>query len=490
MARSRSRISFLHIYSIICRIFLCLLSKTHATDKDLRIGIQASQSGSPGAVRYTPWTQDNGGWSDWAYDGDEADYYTVGLLSRGNASYIQDIDIRIRIQGWDFTPDEEGPIQNTPWLSEGGGWSNATCPIHPCPYLAALQVYLDVRSFPGLFIDNIQVGLQMGYGWGAPKYSNILYLNSDINSTWTPWTGDNNNHNPHAGRISLTGLTRIETINPTTNPSTGPTTTGPTFKITATNPTQLFVSDEIKINININNTVFIIIIVLSVTDLFIIIFCIYYIATKLRYRAQEPYNTSWLVAMKQFGVMEYVGIILELIDIVTDWILATNLIIYPKYDSSFKVLGWVSLIFAVCGVAVFICKYFLLKKILGVQIKKYKAQLKQPNDDEKRKQIMKEIRIRKTDIDVMSLLNGSIEDIPQTLIATIILSNFGVDYRSVASISMSILSFLMKLIAIIMTKCGCKDESDVVEMQIKMNNRNNKCNDAQNVEEGSSTFTE
>ncbi len=84
---------------------------------------------------------------------------------------------------------------------------------------------------------------------------------------------------------------------------------------------------------------------------------------------------------------------------------------------------------------------------------------------------MQEIRIRKMDISILSLLNSSIEDIPQTLIVLIYL-RFGFDLISITSLSMSIFSFLFKIQIVIMNKCGCNDVHDGV---------NNEANDKEQI---------
>eukprot|EP01084_Bolivina_argentea_P064708 117973_1 len=67
-----------------------------------------------------------------------------------------------------------------------------------------------------------------------------------------------------------------------------------------------------------------IIIVVGCIDLFIFVYCIYYIFTKLIERAQEPYNATWIDTIKQFESMDYFGIIFELFDIITDYLFATG----------------------------------------------------------------------------------------------------------------------------------------------------------------------
>ena len=80
-----------------------------------------------GSIEYSGWSHLGGGWSGWATDdnGGGLDCGRIGLFNADNpsltTSYIQDIDIRLAIQAMDG--NNAGAIRYTPWLSEGGGWS-------------------------------------------------------------------------------------------------------------------------------------------------------------------------------------------------------------------------------------------------------------------------------------------------------------------------------------------------------------------------------
>eukprot|EP01084_Bolivina_argentea_P027015 50209_1 len=228
------------------------------------------------------------------------------------------------------------------------------------------------------------------------------------------------------------------------------------------NQTEVVKSTSAETKISVNSDLIITLIVLGIIDAVIFVCCMYYIFTKLATRSKEPNNASWMDAFKEFRFMEYAGIIIESCDIFTDYVFASDLII----SNHNRILGWMSLLIAILGVILFFSKYLLLKKILGVQVKRYRKQLKETNDRDERDSIMQEIRKRKIDIDVMSLLNASIEDIPQTMIVLIVLHNVGFSYISIASISMSILSFLLKLFGILMTKFGCNDVDDDVSQHV------------------------
>eukprot|EP01084_Bolivina_argentea_P178149 307968_1 len=221
-------------------------------------------------------------------------------------------------------------------------------------------------------------------------------------------------------------------------------------------------TDPAGIEITLGGKLFWIIIIVGAVDLAIVVCCIYYIFTKLTPRAKDPNNASWNDAIKEFRFVDYFSIVFEIVDIITDYLFAADLITSSMIDVFLIMLGWISLIIAIFGVILFFSKCLLLKKLVGFQIKKYRNQLKETNDRAERTVIMQEIRSRIMDIDVLSLLNSGIEDLPQTLIVLIYLNNFGFSYISIATISMSILSFMMKLFGILLTKFGCKDVNETM----------------------------
>eukprot|EP01083_Nonionella_stella_P212416 767129_1 len=90
-----------------------------------------------------------------------------------------------------------------------------------------------------------------------------------------------------------------------------------------------------------------IIIILGAIDGVLIIICIYYITTRLRHRIGEPGSATWSDAIKHFGSAEYAGVVLEIFDILTDYLFAADLIVSQEKDESLIVLGWISLMFAI-----------------------------------------------------------------------------------------------------------------------------------------------
>eukprot|EP01084_Bolivina_argentea_P178491 308538_1 len=263
----------------------------------------------------------------------------------------------------------------------------------------------------------------------------------------------------------------LPTLSPTFSPVPSIITTGTptatTTKTTAT-ATTITIKDSAEISssstVKISDALMAIIIIFTLFDIILIIGCVYYILNHLVSRTKNPGNSTLLESLKHFSILAYIGIVLEIIDIITDYIFGLSLIVGKTTNDRLAVLGWLSLMFAIFGLSVFFFKYITYKKIFGYQVVELKQQLKNLTDDtnetvNQRDEIIEEIRYRTMDIDVLSLLNGCIEDIPQTLIVLIVVSNKQWETISVLSISLSMASFILKLSQIIGTKYGCKDYS-------------------------------
>eukprot|EP01084_Bolivina_argentea_P013105 24543_1 len=307
-----------------------------------------------------------------------------------------------------------------------------------------------------------------------PKWMFIVHIGGvvrDYSCGFPCWTADYSSVSQYI-RIEVTNASISQNIVvPSTTEHTIASITSiiPTLYVGAATETLRIPGDSESEKRNALNDfvagyLFYIMISIGSIDFMVFLLCMCYIFTGLRKRAKEPVNASWCVAIKEFRFIQYIGIILELFDITTDYVFASDLIVAKSDDTLLVILGWISLVIAILGVILFLCKYSLLKKLLGVQIKRYKEELKQTqnNNNHERNLIMRQIRIRKIDIDVLSLLNSSVEDLPQTMIILIYLNNFGFTYISVVSISISILSFMLKLFSIIMTSFGCNDVEDKV----------------------------
>eukprot|EP01083_Nonionella_stella_P302901 1046187_1 len=149
------------------------------------------------------------------------------------------------------------------------------------------------------------------------------------------------------------------------------------------------------------------------TTLFI--FCIYYVATKLPMRSRNAKmvgNASLCAAIKRLEVVDHMIVVLDIFDIVTDYLYAASLII--SNNSYLIVLGWMSLMFSICGLAVTFSKYAAFRKLIAFQVNVLTKEAAEAKTQTKRDDMMNEIRMRLMDMNILSLLNGTVEDIPQT----------------------------------------------------------------------------
>eukprot|EP01083_Nonionella_stella_P164502 544590_1 len=250
-----------------------------------------------------------------------------------------------------------------------------------------------------------------------------------------------------------------EECDPTADPSVDPTfdTTIIPSSIISSTDDGTNVNQDSAGQVHMNSSLWNLVAVLSIIDGVILIGCLVYIYRKVLERTKIPGNASWAHALRQFEKMDYIVVVLELSDLITDYVFAADLILNASGTAT---LGWISLMLSVFGLIMFYTKYILMRKLWGFQVAKYRKQLKECNDVMQRAKIMIEIRHRMMDIDVISLLNGCIEDIPQTCIVLIILTNIGFGYVSILSLSLSVASFLMKSMTVLMSKFGCRDVDD------------------------------
>eukprot|EP01083_Nonionella_stella_P084311 233362_1 len=276
------------------------------------------------------------------------------------------------------------------------------------------------------------------------------------------------------------------TIDPTNDPTTNPTK-NPTFIPTQStmNPSQytnapsskptVFESitiststmDTAVSSLSISAGLVGLIVVVSIFDFAVIVGVGYYISKYLVLRTKDPGNASVKAIFKEFSILEWIVLILEIFDIVTDLSFGASLIVSDN-NEHLAGLGWVSLLFAAVGISVSFFKYITYRKLIGHQVNGLRKELKECEDETKRTEIVQEIRVRTMDMDVLSLMNGCIEDIPQTLIVLVAISGTKWGVISVLSITMSITSFLLKLSQVIGSKCGCKDTETEQQMKTEM----------------------
>eukprot|EP01084_Bolivina_argentea_P217155 368765_1 len=274
----------------------------------------------------------------------------------------------------------------------------------------------------------------------------------------------------HPTTSSPTKNPTTETINPTQVPTENPTTTKPTENPTTAAPTSDTQQPTVNpttaptlpekitsVVITSDSSLFTVIIIFGCIDMVLIFFALLHIIRKTKVRTAKPGNASYIDTIKEFKVIQYIQIVAEVFDITTDYLYAASLIVTQKKD--LVIIGWISLVFAVFGLSIFFFKYQTYRKLVALQVKKLKKKLEKCNDEDKQEQIITQIRHRTMDINVISLLNGCIEDVPQTIIVLMVTSANAWNYISILTITLSMVSFTSKLSNIVVTKLGCMDES-------------------------------
>ena len=193
---------------IIFFVFLFGVKALSAELPDWRIPLQLGDGGcrgQSGPISYTPWFGQGGGWSWWAHDsnGYDPDCFSISL-EQNSAKFLAK-DFRLAIQMADSgCRGQFGAIRYTPWLSEGGGWtawasdSNGYDP--DCMRVAIESRDVPVISIPRDFRFAIQVSDSGCRGQrGAVRYTPWL----SEGGGGSGWTSDANRYDPDCVRIAL-----------------------------------------------------------------------------------------------------------------------------------------------------------------------------------------------------------------------------------------------------------------------------------------------
>lgn len=159
----------------------------HEGLNSFRLILQAADNNGFGGIgkrRETRWVGDDSrdGWSDWAFDSDrfDPDVLTIGLEIQENVP-LERLDFRLGIQAVDEKGNaQRGPVQYTPWASEGGSWSKVaydTNQVRPDGF----RVHLEHRPWP----NNAKVKKINDFCVGICVYSKKGQTNGKIQRT--PW---------------------------------------------------------------------------------------------------------------------------------------------------------------------------------------------------------------------------------------------------------------------------------------------------------------
>ena len=149
---------------------------------DFRVGIQLADNGSsqPGDWVYTStYEGSNGSMSSWACDGNCYDPDSARLTLTGYTSDdVAGKDFRICMQASDngTNHNQLGPVQCTPWASDGGGTTGLVTDSNgydPDSY----RISIETRNWPDGLDRTIDLRLRMR-AW-----------DNSVSGTWSTWTG-------------------------------------------------------------------------------------------------------------------------------------------------------------------------------------------------------------------------------------------------------------------------------------------------------------
>merc|ERR1712228_164704 len=201
--------------------------------------------------------------------------------------------------------------------------------------------------------------------------------------------------------------------------------------------------------------------IVSVVDLLFIIAIIVYIIKYLLPRTRELGNASIGQVLKRFNAMNWISLSLELFDIATDILFSLSLIVPSDNvdNDDLFLMGWVSMLITIFGIVLFFLKYSTHRKLIAFQVNELKEDWRNTQDATVKNNIMEKIRVRVTDMDILSFLICCIEDIPQIILVLLVNSLSDNDWKtaSVLTLAVSVTSCLLKIGQIIVAKCGCKD---------------------------------
>eukprot|EP01084_Bolivina_argentea_P274482 467882_1 len=274
-------------------------------------------------------------------------------------------------------------------------------------------------------------------------------------------------------------------FNPTFNPTRWHPTFNPTSNIPSKSPTALSLSttptkapskspiiniktdeqSQIDVVVVKGSLLFYIILIVGICAGLISILSIgYMIVSKLCERTQKPGAASWPQTFKQLSCMEKLSLLIEAVDMITDFFFSGDLIANHGNTSNVVILGWISLLSGIAGFLGFIVKMHMMRKLIGWQVPNLIKDLRRPSiTNSKQQKAINKMRQCRIDIDVITLLMACLEDCPQTVIVILIVSSsIGWSSISLANVTVSVISFCMKLLQIVLTKYGCKDPDDII----------------------------
>eukprot|EP01084_Bolivina_argentea_P312884 541735_1 len=328
-------------------------------------------------------------------------------------------------------------------------------------------------------------------GWQCHSNSSLAKKNYD-SSTVIDY------HNKTCVVVKTSLITNLiseqPTINPTIYPTTYPSvypsayptiypTTGASTNISKiSNSLQNIEASNLNANENLKTVC-----IISASIIFtLLLFCIVYLLCFTAKRSKEIGQISMILFVKHASISFKISIIFCIIDSISDYIFATWLIqrAHNSSKSNITLIAWISLICGVVGLLLCFCWILVARKLyakIPILIKKL-MEYQQIKDRSLNMNlytnIMKEIRIRKVDIDIFGLLIACLDITQVTII--IIISQFVIQQWttiSIISLFLCIISCSLKCLNIVVDIMGCNDESINIKIENQYENKpNNRVN--------------
>jgi len=176
---------------------------------NFRLGIQvadAAGTSAEGEARYTSWAKDANLSSEFATDLDrfDPDAVRIGLEAEAN-NPLGDLDFRIGAQAFDQGDGNNvGPVQYTPWASQGGGWTGLvsdTDGFDPDGF----RILVETRpATSDRVLKDMRIGLQMFDDHGSQPGNIIVFTPwSAQGGGWTEYAVDTDAYDPDGLKLKL-----------------------------------------------------------------------------------------------------------------------------------------------------------------------------------------------------------------------------------------------------------------------------------------------
>eukprot|EP01084_Bolivina_argentea_P022673 42149_1 len=272
-------------------------------------------------------------------------------------------------------------------------------------------------------------------------------ITSQIPTEYTP--------NPSTENPTLSP-TNIPTIYPTITPSLSPTNKLEAFR-----------------NVKSENIVIEWIIYAAIIYSIILLFIVFIYFGKNRHEICSRNGTGSLgQTFKATGYFaKIITPILNIVDLVTDFLFSSNILLNYKNNDILSLFGWISLFTGIFGALLFVGKLLLMKKLMFHILRIKKQDL---SFDER----TREIRKIKSCISCYDLLITAFEDTPQLVIVTLIYKYLGFENTiAVVQFYVTIFSFFWTPFGSVVTVFGCCDENNVIEENDVQNESMNQNDD-------------